>query len=132
MAFAHEKMLERTKLFKEKLLSMDIDISTMKRLSAAALHGYRKKGNVPKGDSLEEWGSRFNLSLDWLLWNEDEMLRSQEDSGKLSEQERTIMELALENRQLRKEIEALLQAHEASQLDKKEIASPSPGKASGQ
>jgi phage repressor protein C with HTH and peptisase S24 domain len=67
-------MLERLELFKKNLLSLNIDIATVKGLSSAAMYSYRTKGNVPKGDSLEEWGTRFGLSLNWLLWGEGGML----------------------------------------------------------
>lgn len=74
-SFSHGEMILRIDIFKKYLSSINIDISDVKGLSPAAVYSYRAKGNVPLGASLEEWGSRYGLSLDWLLWGEGEMLR---------------------------------------------------------
>ena len=125
-SFSHHNMMNRIELFRKKLSSMNIDIMKVKGLSSAAMYGYRTKGNVPKGDSLEEWGTRFGLNINWLLWGEGEMLVSEaaKATPAISDKEN---QLLWENRDLRMEIDRLKTELEAAKAVYGDASTPTAG-----
>ena len=115
-----ESFLHRIKLLSDYLRSSGIDPENVAILKRSNKSGYKTKGKLPSFASLQELAIDYNVSVDWLLTGEGEMLRgvktqpsaakdNQEVVNLLREKSRMSDELLVLNNELR-ELRAELDA----------------------
>ena len=71
-----DSLVIRLESFIKKVKRLGVDIESVSGMNKQSRLNYRKRGNIPKSSTLLEWSTEFDLSVDWLLTGEGDMLRA--------------------------------------------------------